>query len=160
MVSDSSMDPQLQTRNNEALVEAVSASPDDLGLQILAAQNSLSEGVAADRPARLGQLIELTNRLPLDAAPKKGGFSTAQRQAAMRQVGLWLVARECLKQEPLRTTGTQLAERSLEAARRQTDNSYSQAILREWGQLAIDSGDKATAERCWTEMLEAAIPKK
>ena len=59
----------------------------------------------------------------------------------MQQIAVWLVARDCLKQESLRASGTKLGERALEAARRQTDTGFVLAILREWGQLAIESGD-------------------
>src|SRR5262249_19739574 len=36
---------------------------------------------------------------------------------------------------------------------------YTTAILREWGQLEFDRGDKAKAEARWSTLLEAALPK-
>ena len=112
-----------------------------------------------DAAGAVKQLVEFVEKTPLEPKPNKGTFTTRQRDEALRQTALWLVARECLKQKPLREQGVKLGERALEAARRQTDSGYALAILREWGQLALEAGDRESAERRWTEMLEMVIPK-
>ena len=77
-----------------------------------------------------------------------------QRELATQQVPVWLIARECLTREPLREVGQRLSQRAVEAARRQMDNGYLLAIVREGGQLAWEAGDAATAEARWSEMVE------
>src|SRR5439155_14435877 len=74
---------------------------------------------------------------------------------------VWLVARECLRkgQEPHREAGEKLAARAAAAGKRQKDLYYAAAVLREWGQLDLDRGDKAKAEARWAEMLEMMLPK-
>src|SRR5262249_21938891 len=87
-----------------------------------------------------------------------------QRAAAQPQMILWLVARECLgkdkDREPLRAAAEKLGERALAAAKRQQDNLYAAAILREWGQLDLDRGDKAKAESPGAEPLAMLMPKR
>ena len=95
---------------------------------------------------------------PLEPIPAKGGSTSKQREAALQQVGLWLVARECLKQESLRENGQKLAERALESSRRLPDTGYTLAILREMGQIALQAGDNEAAKKRWSEMLEIAFP--
>src|SRR5439155_1215031 len=43
-------------------------------------------------------------------------------------------------------------------ARRQSDPAYALAVLREWGQVELDHGDKAAAERRWGQMLDLLLP--
>src|SRR5205085_5606645 len=88
-----------------------------------------------------------------------GRPNARQRAEAMYQVPLWLVARECAKDAKLRPVGDKLAARAVEAARRQLDPLFATAILREWGQAALDAGDKAAAEARWAQMLELVLPK-
>ncbi len=53
--------------------------------------------------------------------------------------------------------GDRLADRALEAARRQNDNRWMLAMLREQGQLALDHNDRATAEAAWSRMLNMVV---
>ena len=151
--------PQMVEKTKAALVEIRSKSPDDLSTLILVAQLSKALNDTENNSAVVGQLVDLIDRVPLEPQPEKGSFTAKQREAAKQQIALWLVSRDCLKQEPLRTSGVKLGERALEAARRQTDHGFELAILREWGQLAIEAGDKETAERRWAEMLNVILPK-
>ena len=158
LVSGVKSNPDLLARTKDALNIVQTRQPEDLAVQILAIQMSLIENQIDQSTAKINRMLESIEKVPLDPPPAKGSFSTSQRAAAKPQMALWLVARECLKIESLRGQGTKLAERALEAARRQPDNGYVLAILREWGQLAIEAGDKATAEHHWNEMLETVIP--
>src|SRR5262249_18450336 len=88
-----------------------------------------------------------------------------QRFEAAQRLGLWLIARECWSRDATRELGDPLAALALEAARRQSDNHWALAMLREWGQCALDRGDRKGAERRWAEMLELVLanlqaPKK
>ena len=57
----------------------------------------------------------------------------------------------------MHTIGDRLADRALEAARRQNDNRWMLAMLREQGQLALDHNDRAAAEAVWTRMLNMVV---
>ena len=149
----------LTDRTSEIIAESLEKRQDDLGLNILQALlwQSLGE---SDRFAKsLDQISKLADRMPLEAASAKGTFTSAQRSAAKPQVALWLVARDGLKQPDLKAKSSVLAERALEASRRLSDNGFSLAILREWGQITMNAGDKDGAARRWAEMLAIAIPK-
>lgn len=149
--------PEMVAKTKQALSDVRRQRPDDISALILAAHLSISTGDDAD--ASLKQLLELIDTVPLEPPPAKGGFTAKQREAAQRQTALWLVARECLKKKTHLTEGKKLAERALEASRRLADHGYTMSILREWGQVALDAGDRPTAEKCWSEMLEVVIPK-
>ena len=146
-------------RTRAALSEALSKSSQDTSSKILGTLLALSVKDVAKSQALVSELVAFVDQTPLDPAPAKGGFTAKQRDVAMQQVGLWLVARECLKQEALRSSGQKLAERALEASRRLTDNGYSLAILREWGQIAHAAGDHEGAKGRWSEMLDMVSPK-
>lgn len=151
--------PQLLEKTNLALAEATTSRPDDFGAAILATQIALASKEESVRTMAVNKLVAMTERLRLEAPPEKGGFTAKQRAAAMQQAQLWLVARECWKHKPLIESAVKLGTRSLEAAKRLADNSYALAILREWGQLALDAGDLEAAEQKWNEMLDLVIPK-
>jgi hypothetical protein len=73
-------------------------------------------------------------------------------------MGLWLVARACLALKDLHAAGDKLGERAVEAAGRQQDPDSALAMLREWGQLELDRGDRKAAEQRWKQMLELVLP--
>ena len=159
LVSGIASNPQMVEKTKTALGNIRATNPGDFAVLILVAQMAGTLNDAENQTAVVKQLVELVEQTPLEPQPEKGGFTTKQRDVARQQMALWLVGRECLKHESLRASGNKLGERALEAARRQTDHGYVLAILREWGQLAIQAGDKEAAEKRWTEMLEVVIPK-
>ncbi len=159
LIAGMTAQPAMLDQAKSALTEVRTKRPDDFGAAILATQIALATKDEALKKSSVEELVALVERIPLDAPSDKGTFTAKQRSAAMQQAQLWLIARDCLKQESLRAAGDTLAKRSLEAAKRQTDNAYALAILREWGQLALQAGDKPTAERLWGEMLEMVLPK-
>ena len=159
LVSGIASNPEMVAKTKTALSEIRANNPGDFAVLILVAQMAETLKDTENQSAVVKQLVELVDERPLDPQPEKGGFTTKQRDAAKQQMALWLVGRECLKHDSLRESGTKLGERALEAARRQTDHGYALAILREWGQLALQAGDKEVAEQRWTEMLEVVIPK-
>ena len=151
--------PEMVEKTKSSLVEIQSKNPNDLAPLILSAQLASTTKQTDGLVSAARALVEFVEKTPLEPQPAKGGFTPKQREAAMQQTALWIVARECLKTAGLTESGNKLGERALEASRRQSDNGYTLAILREWGQLAIDSGDKESAARRWNEMLEVVIPK-
>ncbi|MEI8018256.1 MAG: hypothetical protein WCH39_08630, partial [Schlesneria sp.] len=143
----------------KSLADIVAQRSADVSVKILVAllSHSMKEKEKSAIAAR--QLADFVEKTPLEPQPEKGGFTVKQRDAAMQQVGLWLVARECLRDESLHADGQKLAQRAFEASRRLADNGYSFAILREWGFIALKTGDKQEAARRWTEMMDIVIPR-
>ncbi len=159
LVASLAKSPAFVEPTRKGLAEAIAQRPEDVSLKILEAliANSLKETEKSDDAVR--QLAAFVEQTPLEPPPAKGGFTVKQREAATQQVGLWLVARECLRQTPLRTDGLKLAERAYEASRRLAHHDFSLAILREWGSIALKAGDKQEATRRWSEMMDIVLPK-
>ena len=151
--------PELVPKVHKAFSEVLDRRPEDMSVLILAGQLSMSTNDQDKTKALLKQLLDTVDKTPLEAQPAKGGFTSSQHEAALQQTALWLLARDCLKKEPLRGEGTKLAERALLASRRNSDQGYTLAILREWGQIALENGDRKAAEEYWTELLDIVLPK-
>ena len=150
--------PDAQELANSRVKQLVSDHPRDFSVQIAAVLEALAGGKADPISAAVERLQKLVAETPLEELPDGARPNARQRAEAARQIGLWLVARECVKQEPLRDAGDKFAERALQAARRQLDAIYALAMLRERGQAELDRGDHAAAERSWGEMLQLVLP--
>ncbi|HVX15288.1 MAG TPA: DUF1583 domain-containing protein [Pirellulales bacterium] len=150
--------PEAQAAATKHLKQLTSDYAGDFSVQIAAALAACAGGNADDMATAIGRLQKLADDAPLDELPAGGRPNSRQRTEAARQIGLWLVARECARVESLRAAGDKLAERALQAARRQADPIYLLAMLRERGQAELDRGDRTAAERSWGEMLELVLP--
>ena len=123
----------------------------ELSLTILA---SLTELVSPESNAErtvLPQLVEIA-KSHLKTEPSRtapAGFHP--------QLGLWLVARECLAREEHQQLGQELADLATESAARHFDPRFQWAILRERGELALKSGDKELASKLWTRLAVDAL---
>ena len=159
LVTDLSAKPEMLTKTQQVLEDARAQRPQDISALILSAQIALSANDSPQIHSVVNQLVELIQQNPLEEKPVKSVYTTAQIETARRQTAIWLIARDCLKKETLRSQGGILAERSLEASRRLPDNGFMMAILREWGQIALEYGDRQSAEQRWAEMLEIVLPK-
>lgn len=104
--------------------------------------------------AALKTLVAVVADSPLDEVREGRRPNSRQRKQALTQVPLWLIARECLVSESRKTEGIALAERALEAARRQSETQHAAAILYNWGKVALDRGDREQAEAKWSELLD------
>jgi tetratricopeptide (TPR) repeat protein len=138
--------------------ELAKKHPDDVSVRTAAAVAAFAGGSPDAAREAVGQLVKLVEATPLDALPD-GKANARQRAEALRQVQLWLAAKECLARDDLRDAGVKLAERAVAAAKRQQDPTFAAAVLREWGQLDLDRGDKAKAEARWAEMFDLVVPK-
>jgi hypothetical protein len=107
----------------------------------------------------LARLVSMVEEKPLEPIAADRRPNSRQRRAALMRVPLWLVARDYVIGSDHKDAAERLAVHSLEAARRQVDNKFLVAILYEWGKLAADAGDRATAEKKWSELL-AAVTKR
>lgn len=141
------------------LAALAKAYPQDIEVNVLTAGAALAVGQEPAVSAALRRLEALVDAAPLEELPASGNANARQRAAAAREIAVWLIARDCLKNPERRALGQKLAERSLAAARRLQEPKFQLAILRELGQILLDQGDRAAAEARWTEMLELVVPR-
>jgi tetratricopeptide (TPR) repeat protein len=130
--------------------------PDDLSVNITAAVASFTDPNPEPANAAVARLRGLIERAPLEDL-KGARANSRQRADAARRIGAWLVARECWKRESMREAGDALAASALDAAKRLTDPLWGLVMLREWGQVLLDRGDRAGAERLWGEILDQVL---
>ena len=152
-------DPTLLADARAELAQAPAADPKDLTLPIATTLLALAGSEKDMEGARkaVQSLSKLVDAAPLDPLPEGARPNARQRAEAHKQLGLWLVARACWKRESLKPMGDPLAHRALQAASRQNDNLWSLAMLREWGQRSLDAGDRAAAEKRWSDMLDVVL---
>jgi tetratricopeptide (TPR) repeat protein len=140
----------------DRLAKVRQRDPKNLGLAIAEFLAVSSGPGSADAVAGARErLIRLVEDRPLEPVPPGKRISARQRKAAVEQVPLWLAARVCLRKDADHAFGVQLGERALLASRRQDDPALPLAILREWGQIERDRGDRAAARARWSEMILA-----
>jgi hypothetical protein len=160
-VRAASKSPELRAEFQTKLSELVEKYPKDYSVQIAASLGALADEKPEVIVAAVERLEKLADSIPLEELPAGTKANARQRVQAASQMGLWLVARECLAKKDLKnlqTAGQKLAQRSVQAAKRQLEPLYALAILREWGQIELDRGDKKAAEARWSEMLELLLP--
>ncbi len=155
--------PEVRKEALSKLAELVKQHPKDFSVQIAAALAAFADGNPDATRAAVDRLVKLVEATPLEPLPPGGKSNARQRAEALPQVPLWLVARECLgkekDREPFRAAGEKLAARAAEAAKRQQDTMFAIAVLREWGQLELDRGDKVKGEARFAEILDLMLPK-
>jgi hypothetical protein len=139
------------------LEKLAAENPHDLSVQIAAALAALMTGKAAALAPALARLEKLVAETPLEELPANARANARQRAEASPQMALWLVARECAKQKGCEEIGARLADRALQAARRQSDPFWSLAMLRESAQAALAKGDRALAEARYAQMLDVIL---
>ena len=160
MVKSLGANPSLTQKIRHSLSESLAQRPSDMPLKVLEVLLGQQTKDTDASTKAVAELIDLVDRTPLEAPPAKGSIPPKQRDAARHHIGLWLVARECLKDDSQKENGRKLGERALEGARHQTDNSFALAILREWGSISLQAKDKDGAKKRWAEMLEIVVPKQ
>ncbi|HTK75342.1 MAG TPA: tetratricopeptide repeat protein, partial [Gemmataceae bacterium] len=153
--------PDVRKEAFARLADLIKRYPTDYSVQIASALAAFIEGDAAVIREAVDRLVKLAESAPLDVLPPNGKPNARQRAEALQQVPLWLVARECLKNDRSEfwPAGEKLAARAAAAAKRQPDTSLTSAVLREWAKIALDGGDRVQAEARLSEMLEIALPK-
>lgn len=107
----------------------------------------------------LQALVAAVSDQPLEEVRQGRRPNSRQRRAALGQVPLWLIARECLKTKDRQEIGATLAQRALQAARRQTGDQHVAAILYDWGRIALEQGDREQAEAKWSELLDVVTER-
>ncbi len=136
--------------------------PNDFSVQTAVTLAAFAEDKQAEKLAAVDRLLKLTDTVKLEALAPGGKANARQRAEALAQVPLWLVARECLAKdrEAFWPAGEKLAERAAAAAKRQQDLLLATAILREWGEMELERGDKTKAESHWKELFDLIVPKR
>jgi tetratricopeptide (TPR) repeat protein len=137
------------------LSDLVRKHPDDLSVRVALALAAFAD----DKPDQaVTDLATFVAAHPLETLPAKVKANARQRSAANPFIDLWLVARQCLPKSELRAAGLKLGEQGLAAAKRQKDNRFALAILRDWTQIELDRKDPAAAEVRMRQMLEHVLP--
>src|SRR4029079_14370175 len=143
LIRPSALTGAATNRVEEQLARLANEHPKDFSVAIAAALFALRGDDAAKTTSGLSRLRELVQQTPLEALPSGKRPNSRQRAEAQQQIGLWLVARECLKTADRREMAEQLAERAVAAAQRQLEPEQLTAILYERGRLALDARDAA-----------------
>jgi tetratricopeptide (TPR) repeat protein len=155
--------PEIRRDALMKLADLAKKHPNDFSVLSAAALAAFAEGKPEGIREAVDRLTAALEATPLEPVPPNKKPNARQRAEAQAQVVLWLVARECLGKEkdraPYRDAGETLARRAVLAAKRLDDTLVATSILREWGQLELDRGDKAKAEAHWAEILEWLKPK-
>ena len=159
ILEQSSKVPAVCTEIGASLAKLQKDRPEDVSILITDCLLALQDKEPASLAKSAEQLDQWVTAHTLEMIAEDKRANSRQRTIAERQIPLWLVARECLKLEPLRAIGGRLGARAAEAARRQLEREYLLAIVKEQGQLAWDAGDKVAAEAHWTEMLELIMTR-
>ncbi|MBI3863593.1 MAG: hypothetical protein HY290_17010, partial [Planctomycetia bacterium] len=152
--------PEQQADVQTRIADLLARFPDDLSVLIAAAlwELALQQPDAAE--TAVARLVTRIEGEPLEDLPAGTRPTPEQRIAAARWIGLWPAARECLKSSEHHRAGAPLAERAVAAARRQLDGDLALAMLREWGQLALEREDLPEAEQRWLQIVELSLPSR
>jgi len=158
-LSSEKLPPDTAAALGAKLEEVAAARPQDFSVAVAQALVALRAGDPARADSVLGRVKKLVDDAPLETLAEGTKANARQRAEALRQVGLWLIARACLATAERRELGAQLADRAVEAAARQLDPSLAVAMLHERGLVSIEAKNRADAERDWTQLLELAVIK-
>ncbi|MDB5391613.1 MAG: tetratricopeptide repeat protein, partial [Planctomycetaceae bacterium] len=150
--------PQVLAAMRDRFRELERQRPQDLSVLIVDALSALA---ANDRPqsiAALANLEAFLDRTPLEPLMQGKLPNSRQRNTALHQVALWLVASKCLQRDEYLADGQLLAARALEASKRQSETSHAIAIHYELAQHALLSKDVTAAEQHLSELLTLVLP--
>jgi tetratricopeptide (TPR) repeat protein len=166
-LTEAAKKPEMRAQAAETLGKLLAERPRDLSVLIAAALQTLNtspqhqrgeRGVSTPWSEAIDRLTKLVASSPLEKLEQGKRANARQRAEAAQQIGLWLIARACLRSPSLRAAGEQLGRRAVEAARRQMEPHFALAILCEWEQIELARGDRRTAEERLAEMLDAILP--
>ncbi len=159
--------PEMRAHAEETLGKLLAERPRDLSVLIAAALQALDanpqhkrgeRGVSTPCSEAINRLTKLVASSPLEKLEQGKRANARQRAEAAQQIGLWLVARACLRNPSLQAAGEQLGGRAVDAARRQLEPHFALAMLNEWQQIESSRGDRKAAERRLAEMLAVILP--
>ena len=139
----------------ERLKELRQEKPDDKSIAMTAAWFEFEQN-PDDSELTAESLLDLINKHPLDEIREGRRPNSRQRRSAMQHVALWPIAVKFLQSEDesLRNFGQQFGELAIKGAKHQTDRSFQQRMLFDWGQVAIKRKDVKQAEAKWSELLD------
>jgi tetratricopeptide (TPR) repeat protein len=152
-------DPAAIASIESQLAPLAGEHPQDMAVAIAQSLLALKGKDSTKADQALERLRALAEATPLEEVPSGKRANSRQRSAAVPQIGLWLVARECLGDSSRASMGQTLAARAVAAAQRQLDPAELTAMMYERGKLALAAGDRAAAESAWNELLELSLVK-
>lgn len=141
----------------ETLLGVAREAADDLTAQAAVVMAAAPARDPAAVDAALQALQAIVQKNPLEPLSNNARANQRQRREAERWLVLWPVVRHCARDESKAAILEVLADRAEEAARRQADPLWIQTLLRERGQMALDRGDRAAAEKIWGSLLDTIL---
>ncbi len=151
------LDEKQATAFDEGLARMVTERPDDWPLRVT---RMLWDDVRGRRDEFASGATELAKRVaekPLETLAAGEKANARQRAEAKEQLVVWLAATMCVGRDDCAAAHAVLEERAFETARRQLDASFAGAMLREAGVRAATAGDKAKAEKYWSDWLDTEL---
>ena len=140
--------PKRKTQVAELLELMTNSSADnDPAAAIMAAAYAASTG---------NETLLRTSILKLADYTPATSTATARRPT-VNDIALWIPARIALTSSEHVDAGKQLADLAETAARLHDEHHWLQAILKERGDVALESGDKVAAEAAWSRMLDTIL---
>jgi tetratricopeptide (TPR) repeat protein len=143
----------------KGLAKRLETQPGDIPTRVAQTLTTIQAGSPEAIKQAVETLAKLVESSPLERLEGGERANSRQRLEAARQLGVWLVARECKSRPELKDASKALIDRSLEAGSRQADPSWTFAMLRESAQDAFDRGDRAEAEASWSKMLKSILAR-
>lgn len=128
--------------------------PEDLSIMLLLAILQLQVDPDSE-PDVLNDLVEWTQQNALENVAEGRRPNSRQRKAAAEQVPLWLVARATLGTPAWDSHGEMLAQRAVDAAKRQLEEKQTYSVLYEWAQ-GVGGSNKDSARELWSQLLDIA----
>ncbi|WP_254508225.1 DUF1583 domain-containing protein [Anatilimnocola floriformis] len=159
LLTQRKMASELQLALQTTLAELRAKHPGELSVLVATAMIAIRGSDAAQATAALAELQSALEKSPLDELKPGQRPNARQREQAQRQLGIWPVALECLKQKPHENVGKFLATRALAAAERQIERSYPLAILHVRSEQAFAAGDRPGAEKYLADILQIALAR-
>ena len=156
-----SLSPAAAQSLDAQLAKIAEQFPRDISVRIVQTLVAMERdpGAAGEAVRSLDAFIAAT---PLEELKAGQRANSRQRAEAAQHIGLWLVARDCFRggevqDGDLQKIAQRLADRAVTAAQRQTEPAMLAAIVYEKGLLALQHGDRGSAERDWGELIDLAI---
>lgn len=150
-------DEETRGKVQKALARTGDGPGADLNSQIIRCLAALAFDDQKSTQTTLDAIEQSLQDRPLEELADGERANARQRAEAERYIALWLVARELFQHDTSLQVARRLEAAALEAARRQIEDDWYLAMLRELGQRAYEAEDRQQAQRVWAFMLEVIL---
>ncbi len=159
-VSAGARDPKLIAAIEGPLKSLREHNPDDLSVRIAAALAAMARGIPGGSATRSTRSASWSNARRWNRSPRA---RTPTPASAPRRPGRspsgWSPG-PAGRTRSGASTAIASPQRAIDAARRQSDNRWLLAMLRERGQSALDRGNSREVEGDWGRMLDLILARK